>query len=412
MDKEKIQILVTGDYHITNFFTDYIKTLNKPESVFGNLIGTIKESDIAITNIEFPVTKRNKQILKVGMTAKTNPISLKPLKNSGFNLATIGNNHSFDYRNEGVIDTINNCNLYGLDTVGAGKNYQEARKIYYKIVKGRKIAVLNFSENEFNVATNEHGGANPLNIIDNVKDIQLARNNADFIFIIIHGGPDFCHYPTTRMVKQYRFYAEQGASAIICHHTHFVSGYEVHNGVPILYGLGNFIYPIIRQEETITTLIVKFTIDNDNILSFDILPYKFNLDKYVLKPIIGKEKDIFDKKMNELCSSLKDLEYLKRKWGEHIVNNEDYVRYFVVLSNLPYIVFKIFKRFKLLPLLQKILLLNKLRFIHLWNLIRCETHRDALLYFFREMFKDDEKVVNRLSKIKKFVFNVSREETH
>ena len=50
----------------------------------------------------------------------------------------------------------------------------------------------------------------------------------------------------------------KSASAIICHHTHVVSSHEVYNGVPIFYGLGNFVYPIQYEEVRNYTLITEF----------------------------------------------------------------------------------------------------------------------------------------------------------
>jgi len=51
------------------------------------------------------------------------------------------------------------------------------------------------------------------------------------------------------MVKQYRFYAENGADAIVGHHTHCIGGYEIYKDVPIIYSLGNFLFTLPSKRE-------------------------------------------------------------------------------------------------------------------------------------------------------------------
>lgn len=42
------------------------------------------------------------------------------------------------------------------------------------------------------------------------------------------------------MQEIYRFFVDIGADAVINHHQHCYSGYEVYKEKPIFYGLGNF----------------------------------------------------------------------------------------------------------------------------------------------------------------------------
>ena len=42
------------------------------------------------------------------------------------------------------------------------------------------------------------------------------------------------------MMETYRFFIEVGADAVVNHHQHCFSGYEIYKNKPIFYGLGNF----------------------------------------------------------------------------------------------------------------------------------------------------------------------------
>jgi poly-gamma-glutamate synthesis protein (capsule biosynthesis protein) len=408
MIKDSIKILITGDYHVTNKMADHLEKRENPAEVFGDFQALIKNTDIAITNIEFPLTTSDNQYLKVGMTAKARPSCLRALKDAGFTIASIGNNHSYDYRTDGIKDTISNCTQYGLDTVGADVDYESSRRILYKEVKGKKIAFLNFAENEFSTSNAYRGGANPLDLIENVRDIRTAKANADYVIVIVHGGPDFSHYPNPSFVKQNRFYAEEGASAIVCHHTHWVSSYERHQGVPIFYGLGNFTYPIENEIQRNETLVLELELMDDRI-DYVITPGIFNVKEMRLELIKGDRRIEFNQRMIEINKALTDPQLLKEKWGEYI--EQEKIRYLVQISNIPNIIFKVLRKLHLQGLLRILLFNGKLRYISIWNIIRCEHHRDAILYIFDEMFKDYNHQPKKISKFKKLFFNVSVEET-
>ena len=132
--------------------------------------------------------------------------------------------------------------MQAFSTVGAGDNLQQASKPLYIKIKNKTIAILNFAEQEFSVAGKNTAGANPLNIIDNYHSIQDAKQQADILLVIVHGGHEGYPLPSPRMVQTYRFFAEIGASVVVGHHTHCASGFEVYHGVPIFYSLGNFIF--------------------------------------------------------------------------------------------------------------------------------------------------------------------------
>ena len=67
-----------------------------------------------------------------------------------------------------------------------------------------------------------------MDIIDNAKEIKNAKEKADYVFVIVHGGHEHYSLPSPKMQKQYRFYVEQGADIVIGHHTHCINGNEVY----------------------------------------------------------------------------------------------------------------------------------------------------------------------------------------
>ena len=61
------------------------------------------------------------------------------------------------------------------------------------------------------------------------------------MFLILHGGIEHYQLPSPRMKKWYRHIIDLGASAIVNHHQHCFSGYELYNGKPIFMDWAIFV---------------------------------------------------------------------------------------------------------------------------------------------------------------------------
>ena len=83
---------------------------------------------------------------------------------------------------------------------------------------------------------------NPLLPIQQFYKIQEAKENADYVLVIVHGGIEHYQLPTSRMIETYRFFIDAGADAVVNHHQHCYSGYERYKSKPIIYGLGNLLF--------------------------------------------------------------------------------------------------------------------------------------------------------------------------
>src|SRR5690554_2760588 len=159
-----MKILITGDFAINQPYPT--------ENISEEVIGLFQSSDYNIVNLEAPVTNSNSKILKTGPHLKSNKEStLSILKTLNIDLVTLANNHVLDYDEQGVLDTLSFCHKQGIQSVGAGTNLKEAAQNKYIETKEGIIAIVNFAENEWASATDKSAGANPMDIIDNLKQI-------------------------------------------------------------------------------------------------------------------------------------------------------------------------------------------------------------------------------------------------
>lgn len=388
MKDRSVKIVVSGDYHIYGAFDEFIK-LHRDHDLFDNNINhLISSADLGIFNLEDPITESKEGAIKFGPYGVGSVESLKPIQKAGFKLAAFATNHTYDMKNKGIRDTMDACKEYGINTTGSGFTPEEARKIYYKEIEGSTFAVLNFARKEFNVVTNNHGGANPLDAIDNARDIIKAKKNSDVVIAIVHEGLDLFELPYPELVKQMRFYAEMGADAILVHHARLISGYEVYQGVPIFYGLGNLIHmsKITKEHEG---LLVELDFKKGKEIKFKLHPVVLDVDKVKVSMAKGdQQKEILDR-VKTLSEIIADEKRLKEKWKEFVLAKS--TEYLNIASGLPRIIFRIARKAKLLPLYNRFLLMNRKKYLAMWNTARCQAHFEAYNLVMTDLFKEDEK---------------------
>lgn len=371
MGQESVNIIIGGDFAPIN--ESERTAVEFPERIWGDAVEIFRNTDFSIINLEVPLTDSFDKIDKTGPNIKADRENINYMKAANVSLVTLANNHIFDYGNKGVEDTLNVCRENGIDTVGAGKNLKEAQKTYHKQIKERRIAVVNFAENEWNSAAEDHAGSNPMDIIENIKQIREAKKHADFVIVIIHGGHEYFSYPSPRMQKQYRFYAQEGADVVVGHHTHCVSGYELCNGVPIFYSLGNLYFPWKnKSSDWHEGMLLKLEISaNKDDIKFELIPYFQNLGNTSIILMKNGDRNKFFKKIEEINKVIADDLLLMQKWQEFVGSKKkEYLQYVIIPFDF---VRRVVNKISILRFFctkkQKLL-------IH--NLINCESHRELM----------------------------------
>ena len=373
-----MKILIAGDFCPRYRVAEKIE-LGDYESVLGEVKDIISEADYSIVNFECPVTKGGEEpIKKCGPNLQCSEKGIEVVKWAGFDCVTLANNHFLDYGKEGVEQTLEVCKKYGIDNVGGGKDLQEASKILYKEIGGRTLAIINCCEHEFSIATNEDAGSNPLNPIQQFYAIKEARTKADYLLVIVHGGHEHYQLPSPRMQETYRFFVDAGADAVINHHQHCYSGYELYKERPIFYGLGNFCFDYIAPVPIGWNegFMLELELNNNGIRN-RIIPYsqcKDCADVHVLP------SDAFNERIGELNRIIADPNLLLQEKEKFYKDSMHSIA--LTIEPVKNRIVAALQSRKILPLLW-----SKKSIVQLENYVMCESHRDKIEYFFRNFFK-------------------------
>lgn len=236
-----VSVLVFGDYAPVGRAATLCEA-SQYDDLFGDLIPVIRGADVAIANLETPLLSEGTPSQKTGPNLKGSTRGADALAFAGINMVTLANNHIMDYGPPGLDSTLRACKDTGLNCVGAGSDLDAARRPIIHECRGRKLAIVNSTQNEWGAAQGGEPGVSPLNPVGLYYDIRNAATLADTVLVILHAGHEGYGLPSPEMKALFRYAVDIGADAVIAHHTHCFSGHETYRGKPIVYGLGNFVF--------------------------------------------------------------------------------------------------------------------------------------------------------------------------
>ena len=370
-----MKVLVAGDFCPCGRVEEAIEK-KEFASVLDEIRDVTGRVDYSIVNLECPVVNGDaKPILKQGPNLRCTSNAIEALCFAGFNCVSLANNHFLDFGGEGVSETLSVLDYHGIDHVGGGLNLREASAILYKEVCGQRLAIINCCEHEFSIATETSAGCNPLNLINQYKAIKEARDHADRVLVIVHGGHEHFRLPSLRMIETYHFLIDIGADAVVNHHQHCFSGYEIYKGFPIFYGLGNFCFDRLSRRDRKWTEGIMVSIDFERSNpSFIIHPYKQCADKGCVELLA---EDAFADRIKDLNELINAPDSLKLKLDEYYSSCKDQYRRVFEPIRSRFVLGAIHRGW--IPSL-----ISKRRLLSMYNYMFCESHRDKLLYWLEE----------------------------
>lgn len=269
-------ISFVGDVSLADnwFIMPYYDSRGGINGVLGSkMLDIMRSSDIMIANSEFTVSNRGTALPNKMYTFRAKKERVSIYDEMGVDMVTLANNHVYDYGVDAFNDMLDAFNEYKIPHIGAGHNIEEAKKPYYFIINGYKIAFVSASRAEKNIMTPgasiDSGGVfrcyDPTDMINLIKEL---KSTSDYVIPIIHFGRENSHELEEEQVSSAHAYIDAGADIVVGHHAHTLQGVEIYNDKPIIYNLGNFLF----NNETIDTALFKVNLNKDGSMEYYIVP--------------------------------------------------------------------------------------------------------------------------------------------
>jgi poly-gamma-glutamate synthesis protein (capsule biosynthesis protein) len=366
-----INVVIGGDLCPLGMNLPFFRR-GEAESIFNDLLIEFERSDLSMINLECPLIDKPTPIVKHGPVLGVASDCINGLKQAGLDVLGLANNHIMDHGPEGLENTLRVCTEAGIATVGAGKNLGEARRMLIRKVGEIRIAILAVAEHEFSIATENSWGANPLDLIDLVRNIKEQRENFDFLIVLLHGGNEHFPYPSPRIKDACHFMAEMGARAIIVQHTHCPGCYEEYKSAHIVYGQGNLIFDWPHHGKAFYEgFLVKLFIAGDLTSTMNIIPYTQSDTRAGINKMGKKTEQLFCEALKERSRLVTDDGFVNAEWLRFCENRKH--EYFNKVLGLSRLFRKLNSRGLLSPYFYKTRPITGLQ-----NLISCEAHREVL----------------------------------
>ena len=252
-DNNVIEIVAFGDNLV---HTSIINTGKQKDGtydfdfIFENVKDAIQSADIAIINQETILSTAD-----LGYTGYPNfgtPVEMgQAILDAGFDVVLHATNHAMDKGVKGVFNTLDFWkNLKDIAIVGLNASKNESSRVAFLEVEDMTLAILNYTYglNGHSLPKGEEYLVNMLNDKEKIKkDIQYAKERADFLIVCPHWGTEYSYEPNQNQKSWVNFFLEQEVDLVLGTHPHVLQPVEqvesekTNHKMLVYYSLGNFI---------------------------------------------------------------------------------------------------------------------------------------------------------------------------
>ena len=272
---EEVSLIAVGDISFSRGVERMVRTQNDINYPFLKIQDYLKSADLIFGNLETPIMQ-GVEIPDFQMIFRSNPGTEQALKQAGFSIVSLANNHTPNFGRQGLEDTFNYLTAVGIQYVGAGNNTQEANQPAYIEKNGIKFAWLAYNDTDVvppsYEATNSHPGTAFMQTERMAEAVKEAKQKANFVIVSMHAGIEYINEPNTAQENFAHSAIDAGADLIIGHHPHVVQTMEKYKDKYIFYSLGNFVCDQPQSQETKEGLAVKIYFTKNGVSKISFLP--------------------------------------------------------------------------------------------------------------------------------------------
>lgn len=298
-----ITLSAVGDISLARQVNDWmaVEGAGYPYALVAHLIA----GDLAIANLEGALTERGEPWPK-GYNFRTPPRFAPGLRDAGFDLVSLANNHAMDYGVAGLEDTLAALRDAGVAYVGAGANAREAWSPVTLMANGLTLAVVAcaLSPDEgggFSIVAWSARESSPGMAVCTADAlggaVTAAAEAADFVVAYVHAGDEYIRTPSATQRTLAEAALAAGADAYIGHHAHVVQPVEQRGTQLVAWGLGNFIFDLdpvdlanIPEPRVSLILNVTFT-EGAGVTAWEAVPVVLDAEADRPRPATAAEAD-------------------------------------------------------------------------------------------------------------------------
>jgi len=233
----------------------------KPDRIFSGVKECLN-GDVVFGNLECVLSDHDYNGLLFGKAQMRGlPSSIHAVKDAGFTVLNVANNHTLQYGATGFVNTCRILDEAGIGIVGMRGSSGFLCKPLILEINGIKLGILGYAMEKDQYYSGKtlyaQGSADEI-----VEDVGQLHKLCDYVVVSMHWGDEFVTMPSGETIKLARRIIDSGANAIIGHHPHVVQGIEEYNNSVIVYSLGNFVSDMIWDSALTSGIVVEIISEN------------------------------------------------------------------------------------------------------------------------------------------------------
>lgn len=238
-----IRLALAGDTMLGRRVADALSR-QPPDALFSDqVVDALRGVDLFVLNLECCISDRGERWPDPNKPFffRAPPVAVDVLRHLGVDCVTLANNHALDYGRIALLDTIDLLSAAGVETVGAGRDLEQARRPVILERNGFRLLIVGLTDHpvEYRADIGLPGVAYA-DLRSGVPDWvfeSMTEGDADAILVTPHWGPNMTRRPVPDVVRAADALVERGATLVAGHSAHVFHGVSGR----VLYDLGDFI---------------------------------------------------------------------------------------------------------------------------------------------------------------------------
>lgn len=308
-----LNMLFVGDVMLGRLVNEVLKDM-PPVYPWGDTLSLFHEADVRFCNLECALTDRGApwSVTPKAFHFRSDAKNVETLTVAHIDAVSLANNHALDFGYEGLLHMIHTLKEAGIHSAGAGATFREASAPAIWSVKGTRIGLLAFTDNEPAwEATGEQPGVwyVPIALHDRrgkhlFEVVRRTKEAVDLLIVSTHWGPNWGYTSPAEHGPFAQALIDAGADMIFGHSGHIVRGIEIYQEKPILYCTGNFIddYAVDDIERNDQSCV--FVVETDGIAISRLLLYPTVIRQFQARRAKQDEKRDIASTIQKLCAEL------------------------------------------------------------------------------------------------------------
>lgn len=273
--EQEVTLIAVGDIMLSRNVAAKIKAKKDPYYPFLKTRDLLQSADISFGNLEGPLTP-GREVKTGEMRFRADPALARVLKDVGFDVLSLANNHLPDYGAKGIATTLEALEKSGIAYAGAGMNATDARRSAIIEANGIRLSFLAYNDTDVVPpsygAGEKRAGTAFMDIKTLKQDVAEAKRSSDLVIVSMHSGAEYTHKPNKRQIAFAHAAIDAGAALVIGHHPHVIQPTEKYKDGFIIYSLGNFVFDQMWSRETREGLMMKITLTKDGVRALEPMP--------------------------------------------------------------------------------------------------------------------------------------------